>query len=275
MRLDDCVRRVIVRAQTGAITGFAEGWVATACAGVIAALPLQQTREPLVDGHRVMLDVHTTAGTPRGAAILSHGITRRKLPIATVRSGPGAGTDKRPPPGSPVAMKQPARGQRMGRARRPVATAPGHLRPTLRRGPRQVLVGIAAPEQPIWRPTPVTGRITREQANLGDAIGALTAIEPMIAGHSHALDESASPTAAARMPASATPALRALTALVLVAAGPGGPVQGRRSTTGGSARTGCTQAMPGTSSEFQSPGFSPAQKAAATIWSGSRVRSKW
>lgn len=226
MRLDDCVRRVIVRAPTGAITGFAEGWVATACAGVIAALPPQQTREPLLDGHRVMLDVHTTAGTPRGAAILSHGFTRRKLPIATVRSGPGAGTDKRPPPGRPVAMKQPARGQRMGRARRPVATTPGHLRPTLRRGPRQVLVGIAAPEQPIWRPT-------------------------------------------------AAPALRALTALVLVAAGSGGPVQGRRSTTGGSARTGCTQAMPGTSSEFQSPGFSPAQKAAATIWSGSRVRSKW
>jgi hypothetical protein len=73
--------------------------------------------------------------------------------MVTAGSWPGAGTDERPLPGKPVAMKQPARGQQLWRARRPVATTHGHLRPTLRRGPRKVLADPGAPEHLIWRPT--------------------------------------------------------------------------------------------------------------------------
>ncbi len=47
-----------------------------------AAPPAVATHEVVLDGHRVTLDLHATAGTPRGAAILSHGFTRSRRTLA-------------------------------------------------------------------------------------------------------------------------------------------------------------------------------------------------
>lgn len=40
------------------------------------------TKTVVLDGHRVTLDLHATAGPPRGAAILSHGFTRSRTTLA-------------------------------------------------------------------------------------------------------------------------------------------------------------------------------------------------
>lgn len=56
--------------------------VVTVCIGAFAAPPPVQTLEATLDGHRVTLDVHPTAGPPRGAAILSHGFTRSRRTLA-------------------------------------------------------------------------------------------------------------------------------------------------------------------------------------------------
>lgn len=69
------MHRLIVRA----LGPFA---VATACIGAAAAPPPVQTLEATLDGHRVTLDVHPTAGPARGAAILSHGFTRSRRTLA-------------------------------------------------------------------------------------------------------------------------------------------------------------------------------------------------
>ncbi|MEY3273112.1 MAG: hypothetical protein RLZZ341_2013 [Pseudomonadota bacterium] len=53
-----------------------------AAAAVAVAAPPVQTLEQRLDGHRVTLDVHATAGPPRGAAILSHGFTRSRRSLA-------------------------------------------------------------------------------------------------------------------------------------------------------------------------------------------------
>ena len=46
------------------------------------SLPPLQTRELVLDGHRVTLDVQAPAGVPRGAAILSHGFTRSRTTLS-------------------------------------------------------------------------------------------------------------------------------------------------------------------------------------------------
>ncbi len=51
-------------------------------AGPAVAAPPVQTRELVLDGHGVTLDVHAAAGAPRGAAILSHGFTRSRTTLA-------------------------------------------------------------------------------------------------------------------------------------------------------------------------------------------------
>lgn len=69
------MQRLILRAL--ALCAFV-----TVCIGASAASPPVQALEATLDGHRVTLDVHATAGPPRGAAILSHGFTRSRRTLA-------------------------------------------------------------------------------------------------------------------------------------------------------------------------------------------------
>lgn len=50
--------------------------------GAAAAPPPVTTQNVVLDGQRVTLDLHATAGPPRGAAILSHGFTRSRSTLA-------------------------------------------------------------------------------------------------------------------------------------------------------------------------------------------------
>jgi len=76
------------------VAGMAAAWFTMAAAAPPAEPPALQTPMPTpagmqvqtqvheLDGHRVTLDVYPTAGTPRGAAILSHGFTRSRRTLA-------------------------------------------------------------------------------------------------------------------------------------------------------------------------------------------------
>ncbi len=55
---------------------------AVGCTGVPAAPPAVKTLTPVIEGHRVTLDVYATAQAPRGGAILSHGFTRSRRTLA-------------------------------------------------------------------------------------------------------------------------------------------------------------------------------------------------
>lgn len=64
-----------------ALLGAAAALAALVAAAQPAAAPVQ-TQVHALDGHRVTLDVYPAAGTPRGAAILSHGFTRSRRTLA-------------------------------------------------------------------------------------------------------------------------------------------------------------------------------------------------